>query len=77
MARFATFTVGSQVIVIPKNLKYEFPAESRRTTTSTGWWMRSCRSCGLLPSPNCARMRYFFAAQRLSTSPARCPPRRA
>src|SRR6185437_7085553 len=25
MARFATFTVGSQVIVIPKNLKYKFP----------------------------------------------------
>ena len=25
MARFATFTVGSQVIVIPKNLKYQFP----------------------------------------------------
>ncbi|HEY7115100.1 MAG TPA: DUF1549 domain-containing protein [Tepidisphaeraceae bacterium] len=25
MARFATFTVGSQVIVIPKNLKYEWP----------------------------------------------------
>ena len=25
MARFATFTVGSQVIVIPKNLKYTFP----------------------------------------------------
>ena len=25
MARFATFTVGSQVIVIPKNLQYTFP----------------------------------------------------
>jgi hypothetical protein len=25
MARFATFTVGSQVIVIPKSLKYEWP----------------------------------------------------
>ena len=25
MARFATFTVGSQVIVIPKNLKYQLP----------------------------------------------------
>ncbi len=25
MARFATFTVGSQVIVVPKNLKYEWP----------------------------------------------------
>jgi hypothetical protein len=25
MARFATFTVGSQVITIPKNLKYEWP----------------------------------------------------
>ncbi|MDB5320916.1 MAG: hypothetical protein JWN40_2547, partial [Phycisphaerales bacterium] len=26
MARFATFTVGSQVIVIPKNLKYTWPS---------------------------------------------------
>jgi Protein of unknown function (DUF1549)/Protein of unknown function (DUF1553) len=26
MARFATFTVGSQVIVLPKALKFEFPA---------------------------------------------------
>ncbi|HEX4797468.1 MAG TPA: DUF1549 and DUF1553 domain-containing protein [Humisphaera sp.] len=26
MARFATFTVGSQVIVVPKNLRYEFPS---------------------------------------------------
>ena len=26
MARFATFTVGSQVIVIPKNLQYSWPA---------------------------------------------------
>jgi len=25
MARFATFTVGSQIIVIPKNLQYEWP----------------------------------------------------
>jgi hypothetical protein len=27
MARFATFTVGSQVIVLPKGLKFEYPAE--------------------------------------------------
>ena len=30
MARFATFTVGAQVIVIPKNLKYEFPKTEQR-----------------------------------------------
>jgi hypothetical protein len=27
MARFATFTVGSQVIVLPKGLKFEYPSE--------------------------------------------------
>jgi Protein of unknown function (DUF1549)/Protein of unknown function (DUF1553) len=27
MARFATFTVGSQVLVLPKGLKFEYPAE--------------------------------------------------
>ena len=27
MARFETFTVGSQVIVLPKGLKFEYPAE--------------------------------------------------
>ncbi len=27
MARFATFTVGSQMIVLPKGLKFEYPAE--------------------------------------------------
>ncbi len=30
MARFATFTVGAQVIVIPKNLKYEWPQVEER-----------------------------------------------
>ena len=25
MARFATFTVGSQIIVLPKSLKFNFP----------------------------------------------------
>ena len=27
MARFETFTVGSQMIVLPKGLKFEYPAE--------------------------------------------------
>jgi hypothetical protein len=27
MARFATFTVGSQIIVLPKGLKFDYPAE--------------------------------------------------
>lgn len=30
MARFATFTVGTQVIVIPKDLKYEWPKVAQR-----------------------------------------------
>jgi hypothetical protein len=30
MARFATFTVGTQVIVIPKNLKFDFPQIEQR-----------------------------------------------
>ena len=30
MARFATYTVGTQVIVIPKDLKYEFPKIEQR-----------------------------------------------
>ena len=30
MARFATYTVGTQVIVIPKDLKYEFPKMEQR-----------------------------------------------
>jgi len=30
MARYATFTVGAQVIVIPKNLKYEWPQIEQR-----------------------------------------------
>ncbi len=30
MARFATFTVGTQVIVIPKGLKYEWPKIEER-----------------------------------------------
>ena len=29
MARFATFTVGSQVIVLPKGLKFEYPERAR------------------------------------------------
>ncbi len=30
MARFSTYTVGAQVIVIPKDLKYEWPKEQER-----------------------------------------------
>ncbi|MDQ3624685.1 MAG: DUF1549 and DUF1553 domain-containing protein, partial [Verrucomicrobiota bacterium] len=35
MARFATFTVGSQVIVIPKGLQYEWPAAEERNFVDT------------------------------------------
>ncbi len=35
MARFATFTVGSQVIVIPKNLKFEWPKIAERNYIDT------------------------------------------
>ena len=36
MARFATHTVGSQVLVLPKDLQYT-PPRRRRPTTSTSW----------------------------------------
>jgi len=35
MARFATHTVGSQVIVIPKNLKFDFPKVEERNYIDT------------------------------------------
>jgi hypothetical protein len=52
MARFATFTVGSQVIVIPKNLKYEWPkpAENNYIDTLVNDKLRKLR---ILPSDLC------------------------
>ena len=35
MARFATFTVGSQAIVVPKNLNYTFPSVDERNYIDT------------------------------------------
>ena len=35
MARFATFTVGSPFIVLPKGLKFDVAERRPRTTTST------------------------------------------
>src|SRR5207249_1289569 len=35
MARFATFTVGSQVIVLPKGLKFNFPKVEEKNYVDT------------------------------------------
>ena len=52
MARYATFTVGSQVIVIPRNLQYTWPAvpENNFIDTLVNAKLRKLR---LLPSPLC------------------------
>ena len=52
MARFETHTVGSQVLVLPKGLKFEYPA-SPRSTTSMPWSPPSSRSSGSAPSEIC------------------------
>lgn len=52
MARFATFTVGSQVIVIPKNLEYQWPnvAENNYIDTFVHNKLKKLR---MLPSELC------------------------
>ena len=53
MARYATFTVGSQVIVIPKGLQYTWPAvpENNFIDTLVNAKLKKLR---LLPSPLCS-----------------------
>ena len=53
MARFDTHTVGSQVLVLPKDLKYT-PAPVSRATTSTSWCRRSCNKIRVEPSGICS-----------------------
>ncbi len=60
MARFETYTVGSQFIVLPKGLKFAVSARSPKPTTSTSWSPTSSASCGSPPRasattrPSCA-----------------------
>ena len=49
-----TFTVGSQVIVIPKDLQVRVAERSRRTTTSTRSSPTNSRSCASTPSELCS-----------------------
>jgi hypothetical protein len=53
MARFATFTVGSQVIVIPKNLQYQWPSvpENNYIDTLVHAKLRKLR---MIPSELCS-----------------------
>ena len=44
MARFGTFTVGSQVIVIPKGL-HTNGRRSRSATSSISWSTKNCATC--------------------------------
>ena len=52
MARFATFTVGSQVIVIPKDLKYEWPGVPENNYIDTLVFNKH-KKLRLLPSGLC------------------------
>ena len=70
MARFDTFTVGSQVIVLPKGLKFAWPERRPRTTTSTRSSTPSSRSCAS-PRRSSAPTRPSSAAST-STSSACC-----
>ncbi len=53
MARFATFTVGSQVIVIPKDLKYEWPNVPENNYVDTLVFNKH-KKLRLLPSGLCS-----------------------
>jgi hypothetical protein len=52
MARYATHTVGSQVIVIPKNLQYQWPAVEQRNEVDQ-WVDRKLRNLRITPSEIC------------------------
>jgi hypothetical protein len=52
MARFATFTVGAQVIVIPKNLKFEWPQIEERNFVDQ-LVDEKLRNLRITPSPVC------------------------
>src|SRR3954471_4335002 len=54
MARFATFTVGSQVLVIPKGLKYEWPANSVENNYVDALINAKLKKLRILPSELCS-----------------------
>ena len=54
MARFATFTVGSQVIVIPNNLKYEFPSNLPEYSYVDKLVDAKLQKLRIVPSPVCS-----------------------
>jgi hypothetical protein len=54
MARFATFTVGSQVIVIPRNLKYEFPSNLPEYNYVDQLVDAKLKKLRIVPSPVCS-----------------------
>jgi hypothetical protein len=61
MARFATFTIGSQAIVIPKNLKYAWPntPENNYIDTLVNAKLKKMR---MLPSPLCSNETFLRRA---------------
>ena len=53
MARFATYTVGSQFIVFPRVCKFDVPQRRPRPTTSISWSPTSCKKLRIAPSELC------------------------
>jgi hypothetical protein len=53
MARFATFTVGAQVIVIPKGLNYQFPSELPEYNYVDQRVDAKLKKLRIVPSPLC------------------------
>ena len=54
MARFATFTVGSQAIVIPKGLDYKFPSELPEYNYVDQLVDAKLKKLRIIPSPLCS-----------------------
>ncbi|HEY2589650.1 MAG TPA: DUF1549 and DUF1553 domain-containing protein [Tepidisphaeraceae bacterium] len=54
MARFATFTVGSQVIVIPKGIKYQFPSDLPEYNYVDQLVDAKLKKLRIVPSPLCS-----------------------
>jgi hypothetical protein len=71
LARFHTFTEGSQAIVVPADLAYERPGSSPSSTTSTPTSTKNSTSCA--SSLRSLRTTRSSSAASSSTSSA-CPP---
>jgi hypothetical protein len=54
MARFATFTVGSQVIVIPKGIQYQFPSNMPEYNYVDQLVDAKLKKLRIVPSPVCS-----------------------